>query len=78
MATLRSATLAAACVLGPLVAGTVVGLLTMGGIRTWYVTLNKPWFTPPDYVFGPVWTILYILMGISLYLVIPAGGNKSP
>ena len=73
MATLRSAALAAACILGPLVAGTVVGFLTMGGILTWYVTLNKPWFTPPDYVFGPVWTVLYILMGISLYLVISHG-----
>jgi len=76
MATLRSAALAAACILVPLVAGTVVGFLTMGGIHTWYVTLNKPWFTPPDYVFGPVWTFLYILMGISLYLFISHGWEK--
>ena len=78
MVTLRSATLAAACILLPLLSGAVVGLLTMGGILNWYATLNKPWFTPPDYVFGPVWTVLYILMGISLYLVISQGWEKKP
>ena len=78
MVTLRSATLAALCILVPLVSGAVVGLLTMGGILTWYATLNKPWFTPPDYVFGPVWTVLYILMGIALYLVVSQGWEKKP
>ena len=48
-------------------------MLTMSGVTDWYSTLNKPWFTPPDSVFGPVWTILYILMGISLYLVLSQG-----
>ena len=48
-------------------------MLTMSGVTDWYSTLNKPWFTPPDYVFGPVWTVLYILMGISLYLVLSQG-----
>ena len=51
-------------------------MLTMSGVTDWYSTLNKPWFTPPDYVFGPVWTVLYILMGISLYLVIMSGMGK--
>ena len=78
MVTLRSATLAAACILLPLLSGAVVGLLTMGGILNWYATLNKPWFTPPDYVFGPVWTVLYILMGISWSLVISQGWEKKP
>ncbi|PKL70674.1 MAG: TspO protein [Methanomicrobiales archaeon HGW-Methanomicrobiales-1] len=78
MANLRSAALAAACILGPMVAGIVVGFLTMGGISTWYVTLNRPWFSPPNYVFGPVWTVLYLLMGISLYLVISQGWEKKP
>ena len=43
---------------------------TISSIQTWYQTLNKPNFTPPDFVFAPVWIILYILMGISLYFVL--------
>lgn len=51
------------------IAGIVPGYLTAGDVSTWYPTLAKPWFTPPSWVFGPVWTILYLLMGIALYLV---------
>ncbi|QQG41152.1 MAG: tryptophan-rich sensory protein [Candidatus Woesebacteria bacterium] len=36
---------------------------------SWYNTLNKPFFTPPSWLFGPAWTILYILIGVSAYLI---------
>ena len=53
----------------PLVSGLVAGLFTATAIPGWYETLNKPSFNPPNWLFGPVWTTLYILMGISLYLI---------
>lgn len=50
-------------------AGVLGSVFTISSIPSWYVTLNKPIFSPPNWVFGPVWTVLYILMGISLYLI---------
>jgi len=44
-------------------------LFTMTQIATWYAGLHKPTFSPPNWIFGPVWTILYILMAIAMYLV---------
>lgn len=49
--------------------GALGSTLTLPSIDIWYRFLNKPFFSPPDWVFGPVWTALYILMGLSLYLV---------
>ncbi|MET3113775.1 benzodiazapine receptor [Pedobacter sp. CG_S7] len=53
----------------PLAFGVIGGLLTSNSVKTWYPTLNKPSFNPPNWIFGPVWTILYILIGIAAYLV---------
>lgn len=50
-------------------AGLVGSFFTFNSVNTWYITLNKPFFNPPSWIFGPVWTLLYLLMGISLYLV---------
>jgi tryptophan-rich sensory protein len=47
-----------------------------GGMdKQWYNALQKPTWTPPSFVFGPVWTVLYILMGVASYLVYVKGGN---
>ena len=45
------------------------GYFTFLSVETWYQTLNEPSFNPPDWVFGPIWTTLYILMVISIWLV---------
>lgn len=50
-------------------AGIVGTIFTVSSIQNWYAFLNKPSFSPPNYLFGPVWTILYALMGIAFYLV---------
>ncbi|QQS38932.1 tryptophan-rich sensory protein [Candidatus Woesebacteria bacterium] len=50
-------------------AGIIGSVFTISSIENWYILLNKPFFSPPNWIFGPVWTILYTLMGISLYLV---------
>ena len=60
----------AALALAPLIAGGLVGAATNARGLRWYRRLAKPSWTPPDAVFGPVWTVLYILMGIALVLVV--------
>lgn len=49
---------------------------TLSTISTWYQTLQKPPFSPPNWIFGPVWTILYFLMGVAAYLVWIKGLEK--
>jgi translocator protein len=50
-------------------AGAVGAIFTTPSVAAWYKNLNKPSFNPPNWIFAPVWTTLFILMGISLYLV---------
>ena len=50
-------------------AGIIGAVFTGPSIPTWYTSLNKPAFNPPAWLFGPVWTLLYLLMGIALYFV---------
>jgi len=51
------------------ITGVVGSIFTRPSIPTWYSSLQKPDFTPPDWLFAPVWITLYTLMGISAYLV---------
>lgn len=53
----------------PLLVGGIAGFFTSAGVNTWYAVANKPSFNPPNWIFAPVWTALYIMMGIALYLV---------
>ncbi len=63
-------------ILVSLSAGGIGSFFTASSISTWYSTLNKPFFNPPNWIFAPVWTTLYILMGVSLYLVLVAKTKK--
>ncbi|MBC7419019.1 MAG: tryptophan-rich sensory protein [Pedobacter sp.] len=49
--------------------GSLGAWATAGGVKNWYPTINKPSFNPPSWLFAPVWTTLYILIGIAAYLV---------
>ena len=60
----------------PLAIGAIAGIFTMDAIPGWYETLNQPSFNPPNQVFGPVWTTLYLLMGFSLFLIWKQSANK--
>ncbi|MES2448380.1 MAG: TspO/MBR family protein [Bacteroidota bacterium] len=57
------------CLIIPLSIGALGGFFTMEAVKTWYTTLNKPSFNPPNYLFGPVWSTLYAIMGVASYLV---------
>jgi translocator protein len=58
-----------ASIAGPFLAGGIGSYFTMPAIPEWYASLAKPALNPPSWVFGPVWTLLYILIGISFFLV---------
>ena len=49
--------------------GLISGLLTRAEISRWYAGLRKPSFNPPNWIFGPVWTALYILMGVAAWMI---------
>ncbi|MGB5270586.1 TspO/MBR family protein [Eudoraea sp.] len=52
-----------------LIIGFLSGYATQSSVNDWYLSLNKPSFNPPNWIFGPVWTLLYILMGIAAGIV---------
>jgi translocator protein len=59
-------------------AGFVGSLFTTPNIDSWYAFVNKPSFNPPNFIFAPVWTLLFLMMGVSLYLlwVAKKGGDR--
>ena len=66
----------AAALLASLAVGFLGAFATMDGVRVWYPTLVKPPFNPPSWVFGPVWTTLYLMMGVACWLVWRAGTDR--
>ena len=53
----------------PLFFGVLGGMITINSVRTWYPGIQKPSFNPPNWLFGPVWSTLFMIIGISAYLV---------
>jgi benzodiazapine receptor len=58
-------------------AGVLGSVFTSPSVKGWYTTIQKPFFNPPNWVFAPVWTLLFLLMGISLYFVIIKKRDKN-
>ena len=57
--------------------GFLSGFSTVESIEGWYATLNKPPFNPPNWIFGPVWTVLYIMMGVAAALIWEEGWENT-
>ena len=68
--TRRSLLMAALAIAVVFAASAIGGSATTSNIPTWYATVEKPSFTPPNYVFGPVWTVLYALLAFSFWRIL--------
>jgi translocator protein len=60
----------------PLIIGFLGSFFTSSSVDSWYKTINKPFFNPPNWIFGPVWTFLFILIGLSFYFIWIKGFGK--
>jgi tryptophan-rich sensory protein len=65
-------------ILACLAIGGLGGWVTAGSVATWFPTLNKPPFNPPAWLFGPVWTTLYVMMGVAAWRVWRKAGWGTP
>ncbi len=61
------------CIIACYAAGGIGTVFTTSSIPTWYAGLHKPPLNPPNWVFGPVWTLLYTLMAIAIFMIIKKG-----
>ena len=60
-----------ALAVAPVVAASTIGsLATLPNIPSWYVSIAKPWFTPPNWIFGPVWTTLFAMMAYAFFRIL--------
>ncbi|MGD6808550.1 MAG: TspO/MBR family protein [Candidatus Bathyarchaeia archaeon] len=64
------------CIIVCELVGVAGGFFTLASVSSWYTTLAKPAWTPPNWAFAPIWTTLYALMGISLYFIINSKKEK--
>jgi tryptophan-rich sensory protein len=71
----RDISLCIICILAVVAIGGTSGLLGARTIDTWYASIKKPDWNPPNELFGPVWTLLYVLMGIGLFLIVKSGNS---
>jgi len=67
----------AVCILAPIVVGGLNSIATRKSIKDWYPRINKPSWTPPNWLFAPVWTVLYIMMGTAMWLVLGSGAGTT-
>jgi translocator protein len=66
--------------IGSVAVASIIGqVATYPNLVSWYASLTKPWFTPPNWIFGPVWTTLYVLMAYALWRILrlPQGDQRS-
>lgn len=59
------------------VAGAIGSYFTFPSINSWYLNLHKPFFNPPNFIFGPVWSTLYLIMGVALYIILTKKNSKA-
>ena len=62
----------------PVLFGFLGSYFTTSAIPIWYVSLNKPFFSPPNWLFAPVWTILYLMMGYASYIISQSKSKMKP
>jgi benzodiazapine receptor len=61
-----------------LLVGLSGGTITISSLHSWYPTLHRPPLTPPNWVFAPVWTVLYMMMGVAGWMVWQRNGASRP